>query len=138
MSWITNFNTIIFSPNYNELLNTELLSNYKNIIFSPYNLNNDFFEKCTNCDNIYQSNVFNQQVDNLPNSIISITFGYWFNQPVDNLPNGIINLTFEGEYIISINKLPNNLKQVIYFSDCFDKITFEKNNVKLINKNNKL
>ena len=51
MNWITNNKTIIFSPYYNETLNTELLSNYKNIIFSDYELTDILFDK-------YNNNIF--------------------------------------------------------------------------------
>ena len=32
---------------------------------------------------------FNQQVDNLPLSLIHAIFGFKFNQPVDNLPSSL-------------------------------------------------
>ncbi len=42
--YITNEDTIIFDPKYDEPLNPELLINYKKIIFSDYELNNGLFK----------------------------------------------------------------------------------------------
>ena len=53
MNWITNLDTIIFDPDFNELLNHNLLLNYQNIIFSDYRLNNNLFEN-------YKNNNFEQ------------------------------------------------------------------------------
>ena len=39
--YITNKDTIIFSPEYNKPLDNELLSKYSRIIFSNYKLNED-------------------------------------------------------------------------------------------------
>ena len=53
---------------------------------------------------------FNQSVDQLPNSITHLTFGFYFNQSVDKLPNSITHLTFGPDFNKSIVKLPNSLK----------------------------
>ncbi len=42
--YITSEDTIIFSPEYDKPLNPELISNYKKIIFSNYELNDKLFE----------------------------------------------------------------------------------------------
>ena len=117
MKWITNLDTIILNPDFNELLNPDSLSNYQNIIFSNYKLNNNLFEnyKNNNFDQAcFNENKFNQPVDNLPNSIINLTFGWKFNQPVDNLPNSVINLTFGSDFNQTMKKLPQNLKKIIF------------------------
>lgn len=44
VDYITNDDTIIFSLEFDKLLNPELLSNYKKIIFSNYELNEDLFD----------------------------------------------------------------------------------------------
>ena len=132
MNLITNNEIIIFSPDYNETLNTELLSNYKNIIFSNYELCWDLFDKYKN--NIFNGltlkfNVFNKPVDNLPNSIISLTFGYNFNQSVDNLPNGIKNLTFGVNFDKLIYKLPFSLKKIVFYYQGYEYIDKNLKNI---------
>jgi hypothetical protein len=37
---------------------------------------------------------FDKSVDNLPNNLTHIIFGYFFNQKVDNLPKNLTHLTF--------------------------------------------
>ncbi len=39
MSWITNKNTIIFDPIFNNELDIKLMFNYKIVIFSDFKLN---------------------------------------------------------------------------------------------------
>jgi hypothetical protein len=41
---------------------------------------------------------FNQTVDNLPNKIKHLIFGYKFNKEVNNLPKSLIILTFGNEF----------------------------------------
>ncbi len=69
MNYITNNDTIIFSPSFNDKLDYKLLNDYKKIIFSDFNLNNNLFEKYENNNfqglSYIRSN-FNQLVDNLP------------------------------------------------------------------------
>ena len=47
-NYITNKDTIIFSPEWNGPLDVELLSNYKKLIFSNHKLNDNLFEKYEN------------------------------------------------------------------------------------------
>ena len=80
---------------------------------------------------------FNQPVNNLPNSIINLTFGCGFNQSVDNLPNSIINLTFGNYFNQTINKLPINLKIIKFNKDNdneydLKKITCETKNIEIL------
>jgi hypothetical protein len=46
--YITKDDTIIFSPKFNKLLDTELISHYNKIIFSNYELNDGFIEAYKN------------------------------------------------------------------------------------------
>jgi len=92
--YITNKDMIIFSPEWNNPLDIKLLSNYEKLIFSDYVLNNDLFDKSKSWILVFKKSKFNQEVNNLPNSITHLTFNYQFNQEVNNLPNSITHLTF--------------------------------------------
>jgi hypothetical protein len=37
---------------------------------------------------------FNQKVDNLPNNLTHLSFGYCFNKEVNNLPENLTHLSF--------------------------------------------
>jgi len=52
---------------------------------------------------------FNQPVNNLPKGITHLTFGWIFNQPVDNLPENLTHLTFGCDFDQPLNNLPKNL-----------------------------
>ena len=47
-SYITKEDIIIFNPDFNELININLLNLYNKIIFSNYKFNDDLFDKYTN------------------------------------------------------------------------------------------
>jgi hypothetical protein len=118
MNYITNGDTIIFAPSFNNELDCVLLKDYIKIIFSNYNLSSDLFEKYENNnlqDLIHIGSHFNQSVDNLPSTITHLTFGYYsnFNQPVDNLPSSITYLYFG--YQSSFNQSLNNLPRFTEF-----------------------
>ena len=83
-----NDDTIIFAPNFNELLDLELINKYKNLIFSDYALN-VYYDKSH-----FIKSLFNQEINNLPNSLTHLTFGSYFNQKINNLPNSLTHLTF--------------------------------------------
>ncbi len=53
---------------------------------------------------------FNKPVDNLPNRIIKLEFGYNFNQTIDNLPNSLKYLILGNEFNQKIDNLPNSLE----------------------------
>lgn len=59
-----------------------------------------------------QISKFNQSVDNLPNGLIELKFGYYFNQNVDKLPNNLKKLTFGDNFNQTVDKLPNNLNKL--------------------------
>ena len=96
--WIYNNNTIIIKPSFNN--NIDLIKFNDNIIslvFSKFNTidncikrinNNKYFNIQT-----YKCSQFNLSVDNLPQNLQNIIFGYHFNQTVDNLPQNLQNLT---------------------------------------------
>lgn len=78
MDYIAKDNTIIFTPDYNNDLDIDLLSKFNKLIFSNYKLNNKLFEvygnlKCFDdifCRNLkHYINKFNKSVNNLPSSI---------------------------------------------------------------------
>ena len=57
VDYITKDSIIIFSPNFNDKLDIEFLSNYKQIIFSNYKLNDKLFNYYANND-VYANNDF--------------------------------------------------------------------------------
>jgi hypothetical protein len=48
-----------------------------------------------------------QQVDNLPKSLTSLTFGEYFDQQVDNLPKTLTSLIFGYNFENPTNNLPS-------------------------------
>ena len=52
---------------------------------------------------------FNKSVDKLPATLTHLTFGYNFNQSVDKLPATLTHLTFGHKFNQSIENLPNNI-----------------------------
>ena len=87
--WVT------FEYKFNNELSPEIisfLSNHKKVRF-PWNTH------------------FNKSIDNLPNSITDLTFGWRFNKPVDNLPNSLTHLEFEinSEFNQPVDHLPESL-----------------------------
>ena len=105
MNYITNYDTIMFSPSFNDVLDPGLLSKYKKIIFSDYDFTNDsdlmeiLFNRYKNNDFEifgnenglkFNESMFNQPVNHLPSHITHLTFGTDFNQPVPNLPSLLI------------------------------------------------
>ena len=81
--YVINNKTIIFYPEYNQIIDNHILSDLNTIIFSNYDKNKK-----------YIGSKFNQSVESLPNSITDLTFGFSFNQLVESLPNFITSLTF--------------------------------------------
>ena len=79
-------------------------------------------------------------VDNLPGSIINLTFGHKFNKPIDNLPNSIVNLTIGFYFNQLIKKIPIelkivNVKKIDIISKQLNLIKKKSNlNIKIISK----
>ncbi len=83
-------NIICFSHKYNEILSNEIISILKEcdtIYFNNYNNH----EICIETKNLYvhrhsnnwYKSIFNQSIDNLPNSITHLTLGDKFNQSIN-------------------------------------------------------
>ena len=60
---------------------------------------------------------FNQDINNLPNSIIYLTFGWYFDQDVSKLPNRLAHLTFTGCFDQEMHNLPNSLTHLTFSWD---------------------
>ena len=90
VDYITNEDTIIFSPKFNKSLESKLLLNYKKIIFSNYVLNDYLFEAYENhsvYNFIFIGSKFNQHLTNSLDKLTSLThltFGLHFNNPLSN------------------------------------------------------
>ena len=113
-NYITNKDTIIFNPKWNGPLDIKLLSNYKKLVFSDYELSDNLFEKYEPDNSIFKGSKFNQEVNNLPNSLTHLTFGQNFNQEVNVLPNSITHLTFGICFNQKVNNLPNSLTHLTF------------------------
>ena len=80
VDYITKDSIIIFSLNFNDKLDIEFLSNYKQIIFSNYELNDEIFNAYANNDFYYLNYIcseFNQSIE-LHENLIHLTFSYFF------------------------------------------------------------
>ncbi len=109
-------NIICFSHNYNEIFSNEIISILKEcdtIYFNNYNNHEICIETKNLCDYRHiinwKQSIFNQPIDNLPNSISHLTLGRYFNQPIINLPNSITNLTLSLKYNKKINYFSDSL-----------------------------
>ena len=139
-NYITNEDTIIFMPHYDELIDINLLSQYNKIIFSDYELSEELFEKYENFYlNLPYINYhffqkvkglryfgckFDQEVE-LPKNLIHLTFGYHFNQKVE-LPENLTHLTFGDNFNQKV-ELPENITHLT-FGFCFNqKVELPKN-----------
>ena len=111
---------IIFSPEFNEPLDIELISNYKKVIFSDYVLDKDIF-KAYMFDIftklIIQFSTFNQEIKQLPQSITQLTFGNDFNQELSQLSiisQTLTHLTFGNYFNKEVNQLSQSLTHLIF------------------------
>jgi len=57
---------------------------------------------------------FNQLIDDLPNGLTYLSFGYNFNQKVDNLPTNLIHLTFGNLFNKEVDNLPSSLTHLTF------------------------
>jgi len=99
MNYIEKKNTIIFNYKFNKVIDKELLSEYKKIIFNDFDgykfVGSNFNQKIDLSPNLTHITFglnFNQKVD-LPQNLTHLTFGVHFNQKVD-LPQNLTHLTF--------------------------------------------
>ena len=132
-------NTIIFDCNFNQIISNDI-TNYiienklSKIIFSDY-LDNSIALICENDhDNKilftkYYENIkgskFNQEINNLPNSITHIILGTCFSQSVDYLPESLIYLRLGILFNQSLDNLPLSLTHLMINS----KFTHTLNNL---------
>ncbi len=97
MSFIKINNILYFSYDYNDIFTNEIISIMKDCDTIYFN-NYDHYKICFETNNLHdirhsnnwKKSIFNQSIDNLPNSITHLTLGERFNQPINNLPNSII------------------------------------------------
>lgn len=102
---VMNENHLFFNDNFNNPIDNLpkiLLSKPTNIYLSSIKY-------------ITFGKIFNQSVNNLPDTILGIKFGHDFNQPVDKLPNNLIYLEFGENFYQSVNELPSTLETLIFF-----------------------
>lgn len=124
--------TIYFMQEFNENINNyyDIISKYKKIVFR--NNYYDFFDTNESMDKIIKymgcnllthklDSQFNKYVDNLPNNLEEIYFGYNFDKPVDNLPENLIRIYFGNNFNNFVDKLPNKLKE-LHFGYHFNKL----------------
>jgi hypothetical protein len=127
VDYITNKDTIIFSPYYNETIAKGLLEKYNNVIFSDYELNEDLFDAYENLDFkglklIYSG--FNKKVE-LPPNLTHLTFGWYFDIKVE-LPSNLTHLTFGDEFTQKV-ELPPNLTHLTFGWNFNQKVELPEN-----------
>lgn len=111
--------TVLVPYNFNQELK-DLPEDTQKIIFDEY------FDYHGNNN---QPSQFNQSVDNLPNSLIVLKFGYNFNQNVNELPNNLKKLTFGYKFNQTVDKLPNSLKKLKFGNSFNQKVDKLPNNL---------
>ena len=107
--------TIIFDPEYNDPSDINLISQYKKIIFSNYQLTDGICEAYgnNNFNNFYHiGSKFNQEVNWVIPLLTHLTFGQCFNQEVVRLPQLLTHSTFGRDFNQEVNLLPQYLTQL--------------------------
>jgi hypothetical protein len=123
--WLYNDNIIIVKPQFDEDINLiEFDNTILSLVFSDYNKIEHIIEKIYYIKNFKESN-FNCSVDNLPSTLLNLTFGHNFNCTVDNLPQNLTNLTFGYYFNQSVDNLPQNLTNLT-FGNFITSIVFGK------------
>src|SRR5207245_621169 len=92
-----------------------------------------------NITHIKFTSLFNQPIDNLPDSLISLIFGNSFNQPIDNLPNSLQYLTFGCNFRYSFKILPKNLTHLTLgcCNDSYELLDYLPNSLIYLHLNNR-
>jgi hypothetical protein len=143
--WTCN-NIIIIKPTFNdELKNIIYEDNFVHIVFTDYsNLNigiNYYMKKNSDSKITSCLSKFDKSIDNLfnYNKLKYLTFGYSFNQLVDNLPNSIITINFIDcgfcefyRFNKSLNCLPNSVREIKLYSNYNQEIKKLPINAKII------
>lgn len=70
----------------------------------------DCLSNCKKLTHLTFSGLFNQKVDNLPDSLTHLKFGSCFNQKVDHLPSNLVSASFGNFFNQEINNIPKSLK----------------------------
>jgi hypothetical protein len=106
--------TLTINFDFNEELKN-IPKDVKIIIFNNKHSHLSYFNQ--KVDNLPQSLIhltfgiiFDQKVDKLPKNLTHLIFCYYFNQKVDNLPKNLTHLTFGSKFTQIIDVLPKNLK----------------------------
>jgi hypothetical protein len=125
MEYMIKDNTIIFSPEFNKPFDSELLLNYKKIIFSNFTLNYSLYEAYENKNfkNLYTIvSKFNQilgvSLDKLT-SLTHLTFGYSFNCQLSNSLDKLTlltHLTFGGCFDCPLSNSLSNLTSLTHLT----------------------
>lgn len=58
------------------------------------------------------------ELNNLPDSLIYLTFGKKFNKQVESLPKNLIHLTFGEDFNHPIDNLPNSIRYLTFDKYC--------------------
>jgi len=104
---ITKNDTLIFYAKFNDELGYEIFESIKNINKIIFKNQHKGIKKNAN-------SVFNKSVDNLPETLKTICFGYSFNQPVDNLPFLLEWIEFGFSFNQRVDMLPNTIKYLVF------------------------
>ncbi len=116
MSFLKIDKTIYFEYKYNEIFSNEIIM-ILNECNKVYFNNNDDISTCFKIKDMneyfystkWKISIFNQPIDNLPNTITHLILGTNFDKPIDNLPNTIIHLTLDHSFNQAIDNLPNTI-----------------------------
>lgn len=104
---ITKSDTLVFYAEFNDELRYE--------IFEPIdNINKIIFKNQHKGAKKITKSQFNKSVDNLPERLKIICFGYSFNQPVDNLPFMLEWIEFGYSFNQRVDMLPNNIRYLVF------------------------
>ena len=114
----------LYGPEFDEPIDLEYITGCKKIIFESRILSNmlvnSYIDGTENKVILnHYHNKFNQIVNNLciVKSICYIQFGRKFNQNVDNLPESLTHLEFGHEFNQNVNNLPQSLTYLKFGSD---------------------
>jgi hypothetical protein len=88
-------------------------------IFFPYSFNNQIDNLPNTLEIIIfpHNSIFNKPINDLPTSLKILCLGNYFDQVITNLPNNIEHLILPNNYNYQIIKLPSNLKTLIFNSE---------------------
>ena len=117
------FNGDINSINFDCNIVSIIFTNYDDIINIDKSINNKKYFKY----NEFKNSKFNRLVDNLPNTLLNLSFDSQFNQPINNLSHTLLNLSFGFSFNQMVDNLPFgilNLSFGMKFNQTVDKLPF--------------